>query len=112
MRELCHSEYTVGYIRPSAPGPCSILNHSILSSPPESGCEPAYTVPWTSRRSGPAVVVNLAESEFSGRRAFLIAVRFVAVSFAAFASSLLLLLGLVSSAGVAVGMAMWYSLII
>jgi hypothetical protein len=59
------------------------------------------------------VVVNLADSEFSGRRAFLIAVRFVAVSFAAFTSSLLLLLmGWVSSVGVAVGMSIWYSLII
>lgn len=87
------------------------MNHSILSSPPNSGCEPAYTVPWTSRRSGPAVVVNLAESEFSGRRAFLIAVRFVAVSLAAFPSSLLLLV-LGSSVGAAVGMAIWYSLMI
>lgn len=94
-------------MRPSAPGPCSILNHNILSSPPDSGCEPAYTVPWTSRRSGPAVVVNLAESEFSGKRPFLIAVRLVAASFAGFPSSLL-----VPSVGTAVGMAIWYSLMI
>ena len=55
--------------------------------------------------------MNLAESEFSGRRAFLIAVRLVAFSFAVFASSLSLVV-LVSPAGAVVGIAIWYSLMI
>jgi hypothetical protein len=38
-------------------------------------------VPWTSRRSGPTVVVNRAEREFSGSKLFLMEVRFACVWF-------------------------------
>lgn len=58
-----HNVYTVGYIL------SSILNHSTLSSSP--GCLPTYTVPETCLRSGPWVVVNLADCTLSGRREFL-----------------------------------------
>ena len=42
----------------------SILNHSIRCPSPEY--VPAYTVPETCFRSGPAVVVNLADTASSG----------------------------------------------
>ena len=44
----------------------SILNHSMRCSSP--GCAPAYTVPETCFKSGPVVVLNLAERAFSGIR--------------------------------------------
>ena len=52
----------VGYIL------SSILNHRTRCSC--AACAPTYTVPETVLRSGPAVVVNLADWTFSGRREF------------------------------------------
>ena len=46
----------------------STLNHNIRCSSP--WCAPAYTVPDTCFKSGPAVVVNLADKAFSGNREF------------------------------------------
>jgi hypothetical protein len=52
-----------------------IFTHSIFCWSPVPSWLPTYTVPDTCLSSGPAVVVNRAESAFSGSKDFLRAVR-------------------------------------